>query len=511
MRRFKFTIAFLVISALTLGIAGVVILNVSNGVEERNISGLMAEQSARDARLLADAVSRVLSEDQTTLAAGDGVKVANSTTTTAQSTIGAFLGDSDVIRLALYEIDGQSAWSSDARNTPISGQSVDLFRGATEGKVVSGLIRGEQLTSHSRTLDVVESYVPFIGIDTNAPVRVLGVTRDVTDALALRVDTTRSAMFRSTAMTLGAGFFLILAFVVIGDRAIWSAKEREIRKERELSEQRVAAARLDASNRELQHLNDERGKLIGLVSHELRTPLTGVLAFTDIVSKRQTGDNAEKNREHLGIVKRSGTQLLEMIDEMLDMSRLEATGLPLDLADLDVSDLVSDVSQKIDPILQIKKQKLQVFGDVSGYRIQADRSRLDQVMMNLLSNASKYSPAGTAIKLEVEITDGELEVSVSDQGIGIDQEDHRRVFGKFYRVDREETRTVPGTGLGLAIVKSIIDRHGGDVSVEDGPEGGSRFTFKIPATVRTRTPSEFAVPLSVPGYSAGNEIATATD
>lgn len=511
MRRFKFTIGFLVVSALTLAIAAVVILDVSNGLEEQNVAEMMAEQSARDARLLADTVSRVLSEEQAPANTGAGINVANTTRGEAESAIVNFLGESDVVRLALYEVDGRTAWSSDALNAPMAGQSAELFRAATGGKVVSGLIRGEQSSTGTRSLDVVETYVPFIGLDTNAPVRILGVTRDVTDPLALRVGAARWAMFRSTALTLGAGFFFILAFVVIADRAIWSSKERELRKERELGEQRVAAARLDAANQELQVLNDERGKLIGLVSHELRTPLTGVLVFADILTKHQSGENAEKNLKHLDVIKRSGSHLLEMVDEMLDMSRLETTDLPLDVADVDVGELISGVGQQIDPILQVKAQKLQVFGDVGGYRVQADRRRLEQVLMNLLSNASKYSAAGSAIKVEASVSNGELAIAVTDHGIGIAEDEHQRIFGKFYRVDREETRMVPGTGLGLAIVKTIIDRHDGDITVSSSPQDGTRFSIRIPTKVRLRVPEGASVAPAATGYATAPKVIPATD
>ncbi|MDP6822642.1 MAG: HAMP domain-containing sensor histidine kinase [Dehalococcoidia bacterium] len=500
MRRFKFTMAFLVISALTLAIAAVVILRVSSGLEERNIAGMMTEQSARDAKLLAGAVSRILSEEPAPVSSDGAIKVSSGAQNEAGSTVGAFLGESDVVRLALYEIDGRSAWSSDHRHMVISGRSGELFRQAVAGEIGSGLVRDKRLPGASRSADVVETYVPFLGLDTDAPVRVLGVTRDVTDPLALRIGETRWAMFRATILALGSGFFLLLTFVVIADRVIWRSKEREIRRERELSEQRIASTRMDIENRELQRLDDERGKLIGLVSHELRTPLTSVLAFTEILSKRQSGRSAEKNREHLGVIKRSGSHLLEMIDEMLDMSRIESAEIPLDTAELDVSDLVTEIGQKIDPILQIKKQKLQVFGDVDGCRILADRGRLDQVLMNLLSNASKYSPPGTAIQLEVRLTRSELRASVRDQGIGIAEEDRRRIFGKFYRVDRDETRGEPGTGLGLAIVQSIIDRHGGSITVSSGLGGGSTFEFQIPTHVRRRAPSNELHPVTNWGY-----------
>ena len=485
MRRFKLTAAFLVVSALALAMAAVVILKGSSDLEERNIAGLMTEQSVRDARLIAGAVSRMLSGDATPGAAGGNVvEISSKERDDARSTISEFLGGSDIVRLALYETDGRSAWSSDERRVPISGRSAELFREAAGGVITSGLMRGKQLPGMPNPVDVVETYIPFLGLETDDPVRVLGVTRDVTAALSLRIGETRSAMFRVTLVSIGGGFLLLLGFIVIADRAMWRSRERELCKQRELSDHQIVSTRLDIENRELQRLNDERENLIGHVSHELRTPLTSVLAFTDILMLPDANLPRSKNQEYLGVIKRSGSQLLEMIDEMLDVSRLESRESSLDETEFDVSVLVSEAGQKIDPIIRMKRQKLQVFGDIDGCWIRADRGRLDQVLMNLLSNASKYSPEGTAIQLEVTAGTSELRITVRDEGIGIAEKDRNRIFDKFFRVDREETRTVPGTGLGLAIVKSIIDLHGGEISVTSRFTRGTMFSLRIPAAVR---------------------------
>ena len=484
MRRFKLTAAFLVISALTLGIIAIVILNVASAQEERNIAGLTTEQSARDARLLAATVSRIFSGETGADAQGFGSIRPINGQDGIPATVSEFLSESNIIRLALYEIDGRSVWSSDGRDTPVAGEREEIFEAAVAGEVVSGLIRGKWLPNVPEPIDIVETYVPFMDLDSDAPVRVLGVTRDVTDAVSARIGDTRWAMFRATFISLGAGFVLLLAFIVVADRAIWRSKAAEIRKERELGDERVASDRLDIENRELQRLNEDRGRLIALVSHEFRTPLTSILAFTDILRKRQDGKDAEKNLKHLDVIKRSGDQLLKMIEEMLDLSRLESTELSLDETEFDVNALITETAQKIGPILQAKRQMLQIFGNVEGISIRADRDRLDQVLVNLLSNASKYSPAGTAIQLEVTAGTSDLRVVVRDRGIGIAEEDQHRIFAKFFRVDREETRSIPGTGLGLSIVKSIVDRHDGEITVASRPGRGTTFSFWIPTRIR---------------------------
>ena len=139
---------------------------------------------------------------------------------------------------------------------------------------------------------------------------------------------------------------------MVSDLAIWRSKTREIRRQRELDDERIASTRLDVENQELQSLNEDRGKLISLVSHELRTPLTSVLAFTDILKKRQSGPNAEKNLELLSVMKQSGGQLLDIIEEMLDLSRLESTELSLDETEFDRGDEhPADARQRGDQIV----------------------------------------------------------------------------------------------------------------------------------------------------------------
>lgn len=480
MRKFKLTGAFLIIAAVTFAVAAMIILKVSNSQEERSVSTMTSVQSARDARLLAASLSRTLSEEIES--AGDGTQSGLNDS----ASVSEFLSESDIIGVALYELDGRSSWTSDGR--VISMTDNPLFEAALAGEIVSGLIRGEQLENVPNPVDIVETLVPFLGAETNSPVQVLGVRRDVTTVLSTRIGDTRTAMFRATFLSLGGGFALLLVFIVVADRAIWRSKVGEVRKERQLGYERIATTRLDIENAELQKLNDDRRKLISLVSHELRTPLTSLLVFTEIMQRRQSGPDAENNLKHLDVIKRSGDRLLRMIEQMLDLSRLESTSLTLDEAEFDVSDLVEETVQRIEPILHAKQQTIQVRGDVSDCVIRADRNRLDQVLVNLLSNASKYSAPGASVQLETMFDGDNLHISVHDQGIGVAEEDSSKIFDKFFRADSEDVRAVTGTGLGLSISKTIVEQHHGEITVSSEPGEGSVFSFWVPLGVQRTEP-----------------------
>jgi signal transduction histidine kinase len=132
------------------------------------------------------------------------------------------------------------------------------------------------------------------------------------------------------------------------------------------------------------------------------------------------------------------------------------------------------------PLLASKQQTLEFVGNVHGQFVTMDRTRVIQVLMNFVSNAHKYSPAGTRITLEGRVKGGNLQMAVVDQGMGISEADQTRLFTKFFRVDNEETRSVSGTGLGLSITKGIIEAHGGNVAVQSKLGQGTRFSFTIP-------------------------------
>jgi len=275
--------------------------------------------------------------------------------------------------------------------------------------------------------------------------------------------------------SLSIGFVVLLFAVLLADVHLRNQRLKAIEDERKL-----AAIKLDFVNREVEQVNEERTKFLSTVSHELKTPLTSMMAFADILVKHQEGDRKDKNLKHLGIIQKSGKNLRTLIDDLLDFSRVESGSANISREEFDMEEVVAEVEGSMSPLLGAKRQKFVFHGDFAGQRVRLDRRRIGQVMMNLISNASKYSPAGTTITVEGSIRESDLHLKVIDEGIGISSEDQERLFTKFFRAENKETRQEEGTGLGLSITKGIIESHGGTITVESETGQGTSFSVVIP-------------------------------
>lgn len=227
------------------------------------------------------------------------------------------------------------------------------------------------------------------------------------------------------------------------------------------------------SRKEAERLKDE---LVSTVSHELRTPLTSLRGFAELMLKRQF--SLDKQREFLTVIHGEALRLTNLINDFLDLQRIESGRQIYAFAAVDLEALL--------------QQSILVFSGAQGLHtfqlhlptafplVQGDHDRLQQVVSNLVSNAVKFSPEGGVITLGAREQEGEALLWVSDQGIGIPAEAIANVFSKFFRVDNQETRQIGGTGLGLALVKKVIEAHGGQVWVESTEGQGSTFFFTLP-------------------------------
>jgi DNA-binding response OmpR family regulator/two-component sensor histidine kinase len=224
-------------------------------------------------------------------------------------------------------------------------------------------------------------------------------------------------------------------------------------------------------------------EFVSIVSHELRTPLTTIKGFTDMVLEGDAGEINEEQREFLTIVKQDSDRLVALVNDLLDISRIESGRIDLDIKALDLGSVVRDVVRTLKPSIDEKGQTLQVDIDPELSPIMGDSDRLHQVVTNLLSNAYKYTPDSGSLTIKVAKEGDLAKVSVSDTGVGISKEDQERLFTRFFRADSSLTRDVGGTGLGLTIVKSLVEMHGGTVSVVSEPGIGSTFSFTIPIGV----------------------------
>lgn len=247
----------------------------------------------------------------------------------------------------------------------------------------------------------------------------------------------------------------------------------------ELAEANEHKIRLDAENIELQRLNEAKIKFLSTVSHELRTPLTSMLAFVGLIKRNKESNLTEKNIRHLEIIDNNGRRLNVLIQDLLDVSRMDMGKLHLEPSNFDITECVTELTESFTPIYDTKSQKLNVEVPNAETFIYADKNRVAQVLTNLLSNASKYSPESKNVWISVAAVDDHLEFEVRDEGFGISEEDQQKMFTAFFRVDSDDTRSIEGTGLGLVIAKGIVEIHGGEMKMESSIGVGTSFKFQI--------------------------------
>jgi|GEM_PF-1952325 len=267
--------------------------------------------------------------------------------------------------------------------------------------------------------------------------------------------------------------------------------EMQLREAHDLLEQRVQERtfELQTANVELEKAARMKDEFMASISHELRTPLTGVLGLSEVLQSGTYGQLNEKQMTALGHINSSGKHLLELINDILDYSRIEAG-----MAELSISPCsLADICQACLQMTAAQADTKHLHGSLSvkpEMVIMADERRLKQILVNLLGNAIKFTEDGGSFGIDVtgpqdgsigmEGTAGWLNITVWDTGIGIGEEDQARVFQPFVQVDARLSRRYSGTGLGLALVRRLVELHGGGITLQSVPGQGSRFTVKLP-------------------------------
>lgn len=239
-------------------------------------------------------------------------------------------------------------------------------------------------------------------------------------------------------------------------------------------------------------------EFVSLVSHELRTPLTSIKGYTEMVLDGDAGDVNEEVTEYLTVVFNNAERLVALVNDLLDLSRIESGRIQLKSEHVDLNAVVKNVVLMMEQKIEEKGQTLTVTIDPTATRVIGDNDKLVQVVTNYVSNAYKYTQAGGSIRLDVTREDGLAKVAVADNGHGISPEDQAHLFTRFYRVDNSMTREVGGTGLGLSIVKQLIELQGGTVGLTSALGQGSTFWFTVPLdtpeqSATTETPIATAI------------------
>jgi two-component system phosphate regulon sensor histidine kinase PhoR len=227
-------------------------------------------------------------------------------------------------------------------------------------------------------------------------------------------------------------------------------------------------------------IEELRKDFISNASHELRTPVTSIkLLLESLLSGAK--DEPELRDEFLNDLSNEVDRLHQLVNDLLDIAKLESGKKEIYRTNIELDYFLKEVFSTITPIARSKNINL-IIPDTSNLKINADKNKLRQVLVNLLNNAVKFTPSDGTVKLEVKKLEGAYEFRVIDTGIGIPQEDQKHIFDKFYRVNKERSRIIGGSGLGLTIVKEIVSAHGGSIHVESKP-GNTIFTFRIPQNI----------------------------
>jgi len=246
----------------------------------------------------------------------------------------------------------------------------------------------------------------------------------------------------------------------------------------------TANQELDLRNREVERATRMKSKFLASMSHELRTPLNAIVGFSDLLAEQTAGELNIKQKRFVNHIKQGSAHLLQLINDILDLSKIEAGQLELHCEGFQVNEALPEVLSTIRPLAMAKNIQVQHKLEID-LPVYADRVRFKQILYNLLSNAVKFTPKGGQISIECVENGDFICISVTDTGIGIRAEDQGIIFEEFRQVEGGKDSTQEGTGLGLAITKRLVEQQGGKISLASEMGKGSRFIFTLPAGART--------------------------
>lgn len=240
---------------------------------------------------------------------------------------------------------------------------------------------------------------------------------------------------------------------------------------------------------ERQKLEDMQKDFVANVSHELKTPLTTVKSYTETLMDGALED-PEVAQSFLEIIDNETDRMTRLVKDLLQLSRLDHRQEKMNFAEGDIVRLTRQCITKMDMTAQQKKQQLNaMFEKDLQVRVNMDKDRMEQVIMNVISNAIKYTQEGGRIDVDIAAVSDRVNIMVSDNGIGMSAEELPRIFERFYRVDKARSRSMGGTGLGLAITKQIVEEHQGRITAESAPGKGTRFTISLPIAIHKGIPN----------------------
>lgn len=237
---------------------------------------------------------------------------------------------------------------------------------------------------------------------------------------------------------------------------------------------------LNEANAKLRELAEMKEEFLALTTHDLRSPLTVISGVISFFTSGRLGKLSPEQQNMVAMMERNAQSLIELVNDLLDASKLESGALRLDIASIDLRGLVDELRDTMEPLAREKGITMEEHIAPALPPVAADRPKLRRIIVNLLSNAVKFTGKGGTVQLKAEPLDGQVRISVSDTGVGIAPEDVERLFDKYEQARSRATRGEKGTGLGLYITKQLVELHGGEIKVDSKIGRGSTFSFTLP-------------------------------
>jgi signal transduction histidine kinase/CheY-like chemotaxis protein len=264
------------------------------------------------------------------------------------------------------------------------------------------------------------------------------------------------------------------AAISIDNARLYTAQRRQLK---EIADR---TRELELANAHVAEISRLKSEFLANMSHELRTPLNAILGFSEILKDNLVQLSEDQRHECLENVHASGKHLLELVNDVLDLSKIEAGRMELAYDQFHVSSAVHEVHNVIRSLSERRDIELSITVEPEDLEVRADKSKFKQILYNLLSNAIKFTAQGGRAWVSARPENGWLVVDVGDNGVGIPREYHQRIFDEFYQLDTATTRQVEGTGLGLSLTRRLVELHGGDIRVDSEVGRGSVFIFQLP-------------------------------